>query len=124
MRPQLSFSSLSKDRHKQFSESKFRTFEGKVNCNSSFGKLSGKGDKSINYNSSRKRLNFDISIREESKENKMNFSNIIRRSKEKSLKNESLLKRSQKKSMKPPKQNKDNPFNRLKNRLTGQKPIR
>ena len=53
----------------------------------------------------------------------MNFSNIIRRSKEKSLRNTASPKANQNKTMKPLIKNKDNPFNKLKKRLTGQKSI-
>ena len=73
------------------------------------------------YDSCRKRLTYESSeSRESSKENKINFSNIIRRSKEKSLRRSSLLIKSPKKIIQPPVPNKNHPFNKLKNKLLGQ----
>jgi hypothetical protein len=73
------------------------------------------------YDSCRKRLTYESSTsRDASKENKMNFSNIIRKSKEKSLKRSSLMAKSQKKVIQPPVPNKNHPFNKLKSKLIGQ----
>ena len=107
----MSFSSLSKNQAPYSSDQKLNRSGSKAS-KSSFN-LPPKHENNV-----RKRLDFDQNMREESKENKLNFTNIIRTSKEKSLKGSSLFKNSSKKIIKPPLK-KSNHLNQLKARLIG-----
>lgn len=114
----LTFSSLNKHQPQHSSEVRLKHINTpKSNSKTSASKLPPQH--SLNYNGVQRRL-FDDAVRDDSKENKMSFANVIRRSREKSLKQTELSKKSSQRVIKSGK-NENGLFNKLKTRLMGGK---